>query len=126
MTGIGLDNLIRKPETVAQVERPRLVRDERVGPPFEREAVESVCPEDAARPVFRLQNRERNRPTKLLGPFMNPVRSRETRKARSDHHDAIGFRCVNHSFHQLHDPPTWLFPIVILLAYLIADLLSRG
>ena len=111
---VGLDQPVAQPQPLAEVQSPRLVRDERVRPALQREAVLPLRRDDPADPLPRLQDRQLDRPAQGRGPLVDPVRGRQPREPAADHDHALRLRRVVlnlgqdgsllHANGHLHDP----------------------
>ena len=89
MAGIGLDQLIAQPQSPAQLDRPRLVGDERVWTPLDRESVETIRRDHPAQSILGFQDRQIDRPAQRPRSLGNPVRGRQAGQASADHDHAI-------------------------------------
>ncbi len=90
MRGVRADQLLLQPQSLAEVERPWLVRDERVRPPLQQEAVPPFRADNTPQPGTCLQQHPFDRSPQLFRQFQKPVRRRQSRDAAPNHDDPHG------------------------------------
>src|SRR5262249_45368490 len=80
------------PEPAAESERPRLLREEGVGPALDDEAIAPLRRDRAAQAILGLKHGEVEAPPALPGEFARPVRRGEPGDAAPDDHELHGRR----------------------------------
>ena len=89
MLGVGPDQALAQAQASAEVDPPGLVRDERVGPPLQGEAVAPAGPDRAAEAVLGLEHDHLDRPSGGRRALDEPVRRGQAGQAAADHHHPI-------------------------------------
>src|SRR5439155_14792312 len=83
-TIVGAHQPVLDAEAAAQRERPRLLRQEGVGPRLDEKAVHALADDGAAEPLARLDQRELERRLPLARHLHRAVRRRQPRDAAAD------------------------------------------
>jgi hypothetical protein len=81
---VGADQPVFDAEPLAELERPRLLREEGVGAALDQETLIAIRLDGAAQPVARLEERQLEPPAALPGELDGAMGGCQTRDAAAD------------------------------------------